>query len=187
VKPAGFESLRGKLLLDGGSLTGSFFHRTVVLICQHDEEGAFGLVLNRPAGSTLGEMVDGGFEEEVGGCPVFVGGPVQPSAFSYLYSFAGMAQENVMELLSLGHELDEFVELREGMGEEARVRVFAGYAGWSAGQLESEMERKAWLVHPASLELVFGTEPEELWKVILRQQGWEQRLLADSPEDAAWN
>jgi putative transcriptional regulator len=65
--------------------------------------------------------------------------------------------------------------------------MFAGYAGWSPGQLEDEMKRKAWLTHPASLELVFDTEPDQLWQRILRQKGWRYRLLAQMPEDLSLN
>ena len=60
-------------------------------------------------------------------------------------------------------------------------------AGWSPGQLEDEMKRKAWLTHPASLDLVFNTKPEELWKSVLQQKGWKYRLLAEMPEDLSMN
>ena len=72
--------LKGQLLLDGGNLRGSFFHRTVVLICQHDSEGAFGLVLNRHSGKNVGEAVVADLPEQVQGLPLFIGGPVQPGA-----------------------------------------------------------------------------------------------------------
>jgi putative transcriptional regulator len=181
------QSLRGQLLLDGGNLAGSFFHRTVVLICQHDADGAFGLVLNRPAGSTLGELIAADFGNAVGSQPVFLGGPVQPSAFSYLHSQRNMPDPNVMPDVSLGHSLDDFLELSEKADPSRQLRVFAGYSGWSSGQLESELEREAWLTHPASLELVFDTPAELLWRRILRQKGWQQRLLAETPEDLSWN
>jgi len=183
----GFKSLRGQLLLDGGSLGGSFFQRTVVLICHHDAEGAFGLVLNRPAGGKLGELVVAdlptGLKEE----PVYLGGPVQPSAFSYLHTEAELPEPNVMPCVSLGHSLDSLVELVEGISPTRQVRVFAGYSGWSPGQLESEMRRKAWLTHPASVELVFHPETALLWSRILSRKGWQERLLAQGPEDVSWN
>lgn len=187
VMAGGFKSLRGQMLLDGGNLSGSFFHRTVVLICQHDEEGAFGLVLNRPSDNQLGEMLVADLPEGVNEQPVFVGGPVQPSAFSYLVSESGMPEANVMPNLSLGHSLDALVEMSEDTAPDRLLRVFAGYSGWSPGQLESELERGAWLTHPASLDWVFHTPPEMLWKAILRQQGWQQRLLAETPDDPACN
>src|SRR3974377_1855706 len=103
--------LRGQLLLDSGQLRGSFFQRTVVLICQHDAEGAFGLVLNRATGSNAGEMLVADLPESLKACPLFLGGPVQPSALSFLHSDAFIAEANVMPNLSLGHSLDELGEL----------------------------------------------------------------------------
>ena len=80
--------LKGQLLLDSGQLRGSFFPRTVVLICQHDAEGAFGLVLNRATGKTVGDKIVADLPESLKRCPLYVGGPVQPSALSFLHSDA---------------------------------------------------------------------------------------------------
>ncbi|HOC55163.1 MAG TPA: YqgE/AlgH family protein [Verrucomicrobiota bacterium] len=179
--------LKGQLLLDSGQLLGSFFQRTVVLICQHDAEGAFGLVLNRSTGSNVGEMIVADLPDELKGRPLYLGGPVQPSALSYLHSDAFLADANVMPNLSLGHSVDDLVELGEGFSPTRKLKVFAGYAGWSPGQLEGEMKRKAWLTHPASLELVFDAAPEQLWQEILRRKGGLYRLLAQSPEDLSQN
>ena len=88
------------------------------------------------------------------------------------------------EVQPLGVDL---VELGESFSPTRNVRVFAGYAGWSAGQLESEMQRSSWLTHPASLELIFDEKPEQLWKKILLSKGWKYKLLAEAPEDLSWN
>ena len=179
--------LKGQLLLDSGQLRGSFFQRTVVLICQHDAEGAFGLVLNRATGNSVGEMIVADLPDALKGCPLHLGGPVQPSALSFLHSDAFVADANVMPNLSLGHSVDELVELGEAFSATRKIKLFAGYAGWSPGQLEDEMKRKAWLKHPASLELVFDTAPEQLWEEILRRKGGLFRVLAQSPEDLSQN
>jgi len=179
--------LKGQLLLDSGQLRGSFFQRTVVLICQHDAEGAFGLVLNRATGNNVGEMIVADLPDALKGCPLYLGGPVQPSAMSYLHSDTFLAEANVMPNLSLGHSMEDLVELGEGFSPTRKLKVFAGYAGWSPGQLEGEMKRKAWLTHPASLELVFDLAPEQLWSEILRRKGGLYRLLAQTPEDPSLN
>jgi len=179
--------LKGQLLLDSGQLRGSFFQRTVVLICQHDSEGAFGLVLNRAAGSNAGDMIVADLPEPLKTSPLFLGGPVQPSALSFLLTDSFVPDANVMPNLSLGHSLDTLIELGESFSATQRVKMFAGYAGWSPGQLEDEIKRDAWLTHPASLELVFDTRPEQLWQKILRQKGWQYRLLAQMPEDLSLN
>src|SRR5512139_19021 len=105
--------LKGQLLLDSGQLRGSFFQRTVVLICQHDAEGAFGLVLNRASGSSVGEVIVADLPDVLKSCPLYLGGPVQPSALSYLHSDAFMAEANVIANLSVGHSVDELTELGE--------------------------------------------------------------------------
>lgn len=180
--------LRGQLLLDSGELQGSFFQRTVVLVCQHDAEGAFGLVLNRVTEKKIGEVITADLPEPLQDCPLFVGGPVQPTALSYLHADSFVPDATILPNLSLGHSLDSLIELGESYSPAKQVRLFAGYAGWSPGQLEGEMKRKAWLTHPASLELIFDTPPERLWSIVLqRKGGWRNRLLAQSPEDLSWN
>src|SRR5438105_9181613 len=111
--------LKGQLLLDSGQLRGSFFQRTVVLICQHDSKGAFGLVLNRATGSNVGDMIVADLPGTLKTCPLYVGGPVQPSALSFLHSDGLMPEANalpafslggdasVIPNLTLGHSLDE--------------------------------------------------------------------------------
>lgn len=179
--------LIGQLLLDGGNLKGSYFNRTVVLICQHDDQGAFGLVLNRPSKSKAEDVIETSLPPRLESLPLYLGGPVQSNALSYLHTDVYVPHANVMTNLNLGHSLEGLVELGESYSTTQKVRIFAGYAGWSAGQLEEEMKRQAWLTHPASLELVFETPPEDLWRLIMRQKGWQERLLADGPEDISWN
>ena len=179
--------LKGQLLLDSGQLRGSFFQRTVVLICQHDPEGAFGLVLNRNSGSNVGETIVADLPETIKACPLYLGGPVQPGALSFLLSDSFIPDANILPNLSLGHSLDNLMEVGESFSATQKIRMFAGYSGWSPGQLEEEMKRKAWLTHPASLELVFETNPEDLWQSILRQKGWKYKLLAQMPDDLSLN
>lgn len=179
--------LKGHLLLDSGQLQGSFFQRTVVLVCEHNAEGAFGLVLNRATGTQAGEVIVADLPEALKEHPLYLGGPVQPAALSFLHSDAFLPDANVLPNLNLGHSLDTLVELGESFSPSRKLKMFAGYAGWSPGQLEDEIKRKAWLTHLATLDLVFDTDPEELWKKILRAKGWQGRLLAQGPEDLSLN
>ncbi len=189
--------LQGQLLLDSGQLGGSFFQRTVVLICQHNSEGAFGLVLNRALGKTVGEMVVADLPDTLKESPLFLGGPVQPGALSFLHSDTFLPDAdisisdldgNVFPNLNLGHSLDDLVEIGESFSPAKKVKLFAGYAGWSPGQLEMEMKRKSWLTFPASVQLVFETPPEQLWqKVLLDKGGWKNKLLAQMPDDLSFN
>lgn len=182
-----FQSLRGSLLLDSGQLRGSFFHHSVVLVCHHDADGAFGLVLNQPTENKIGEVLVADMPEHLKEGQVFLGGPVQTTALSYLHADAFLPDANVMPSLSVGHSLDDLIDLGESFSPTRQLRCFAGYAGWSGGQLEEEMKRKAWVIHPASLDLVFAAQPQRLWKEILLQKGWKYRLLANAPDDLSLN
>jgi putative transcriptional regulator len=185
--PAKQKSLKGQLLLDNGRLAGSFFHHTVILVCQHDTDGAFGLVLNRGTGNKIGEAlvanVPAGLKEQ----PLFLGGPVQPQALSFLHSDSFLPDANVMPNLQLEHSLDTLIELSDAFSPTQQLKVFAGYAGWSPGQLDAEMKRDTWLIHPASVELVFYPKPQDLWKIILSEKGWKFRLISEAPDDLSWN
>jgi putative transcriptional regulator len=179
--------LKAQLLLDAGELSGSFFAKTVVLICQHDAEGAFGLVINRTTDKKFSEVVETSLPDALKDQPLFLGGPVQPSAMSYLHSEAFLPDANVFTGLCLGHSLDTLMELGEGYSPTRKLKTFAGYSGWAPGQLESEMKRNAWITHPATLDLVFDPEPATLWKKILRTKGWKYELLSEMPDDPSVN
>ena len=180
--------LKGQLLLDSGQLGGSFFQRTVVLVCQHNTEGAFGLFFNRALGKTAGELIVADLPEILKESPLFLGGPVQAGALSFLHTDSFIPDADVLPNLALGHSLDDLLEVGESFSPTKKVRLFAGYAGWSPGQLEGEMRRKAWLTFPASVELVFETPPEQLWQKILQDiGGWRNKLLAQMPDDLSQN
>lgn len=180
-------SLKGQLLLDGGKLAGSFFHRAVVLICEHNAEGAFGLILNRASDNKVGDALAADLPDNLKSQPLFIGGPVQPSALSFLHSDTFVPHANVMNGLNLGHSLEALQEIGESYSTTQQLLVFAGYSGWNPGQLEDELKRGSWLTHPASLELIFPTKIEDLWRKILQQKGGEYRLISEAPEDLSWN
>jgi putative transcriptional regulator len=193
--------MKGQLLLDSGQLAGSFFQRTVVLICEHNVEGAFGLILNRATGNKVGDVIVADLPNALKDSELFLGGPVQPAALSFLHSdkfipdpstfpklVPGESDGIVFPNLSLGHSLDELVEIGESFSTAKKVKMFAGYAGWSPGQLEDELKRKSWITYPASLELVFETAPSDLWRKILKAKGgWKNKLLSQMPENLSWN
>jgi putative transcriptional regulator len=172
------ESLRGKLLIAAPSLF-DFFRRTVILMVEHGEEGAFGVVLNRPSETTVTEAVPALGELAGAEQLVRIGGPVSPDSVVVLGEFSEPAESPKLVFADVG-VVDP--------GEEAalrRARVYAGHSGWSPGQLESELEREAWLVEPAEPEDPFTDQ--DLWPVVLRRRGGEYALLARMPEDPSLN
>lgn len=182
-----FKSLKGHLLLDSGELRGSFFHRSAVLICNHDAEGAFGLVLSQPTENKVGDVIAEDLPDRVKEQMLHIGGPVQTNALTYLYTDGFIDEPTVIPNLAMGHSLEKLVELGESFSPTLQFRCFAGYAGWTGGQLEGELERNAWLTFPATVELVFSAQAATLWKQILHTMGWQYKLLAEAPEDLSWN
>jgi putative transcriptional regulator len=119
--------------------------------------------------------------------PLFLGGPVQPQALSFLHSDSFLPDANVMPNLNLDHSVDSLVELGDSYSPTRQLKIFAGYAGWSPGQLDDELKRDTWLTHPASLALVFHAQPEKLWQEILAAKGWKYKLISEAPDDLSWN
>ena len=179
------DSLQGRLLVASPTLLDPNFRRTVVLIAVHGDEGAMGVVLNRPAPASVAEAVPHLEHLVADGDSVFVGGPVQPEAVTAL------AEVDDRDSLAL-HVFDGIGFLPAELGDvdeppTRRARVFAGYAGWGDGQLEAELGESAWIVEPARPEDVFSERPAELWSEVLRRKGGEFRLLATMPEDPTLN
>jgi putative transcriptional regulator len=184
------QSLKGKLILDGGKLAGSEFHRSVVLICHHDPAGAFGLVLNRPSEHKVGEVLTEPLPEPMNDLSLYVGGPVQPQGFSCLIyepTNDEVTEATVMPGLRIAHTIEELAEPSGELKSTRQLKVFAGYTGWGPAQLDNEIKQADWLTYPASMELVFSPHPEELWKLILRNMGPAYRLLAETPDDLSRN
>jgi putative transcriptional regulator len=180
------ESLAGQLLLASPALHDPNFIRTVVLVGVHNEEGAMGVVLNRPSEVTVGEAVPQ-LEQAVGASdPVYLGGPVQPRSIVVLAEFQDPAPAGLIVLGRIGfpaHDADI-----EQLGEAtSRRRVFAGFAGWGEGQLDAEVDHGDWIAHPAAPEDVFTALPRELWSSVLERKGGSYALLARMPPDPSMN
>ena len=178
-------SLTGHLLLSNASLFDPNFRRTVVLIGHHDEEGAVGVVLNRPFDVTVDEAVPPLADLVREGEALFHGGPVQPEAAVVVADFEDPSEAGVVAFDSIGF-LAEKADLVD-RGTIRRARVFAGYSGWGPGQLEEELDEEAWIVTPARREDVFHDEPERLWDAVLARLGPGYALLRTMPFDPSAN
>jgi len=173
------DSLRGQLLIASPALT-DFFRRAVVLVVEHGEEGALGVVLNRPSEHRVADAVPALAELAEPDDVVYAGGPVGPSGVIALGDFERPDDAGRLVVGGLGvldpNELDPPVR---------RVRIYAGHAGWAAGQLEGELEQEAWVVEPAD-----PTDPfhdGDLWSHALTRKGAEYALLARMPADPSLN
>jgi putative transcriptional regulator len=180
------ESLSGQLLLASPTLRDPNFRRTVILIGAHSDDGAMGVVLNRPSQVTVGEAVPQ-LEPAIGERePVYVGGPVQPNSIVFLAEFLDPSPAGLLVLGRIGFPAPE-AEINELSEATARGRVFAGYAGWGGGQLDDELQRGDWIAHPARPEDVFTDDPEELWSTVLARKGGAYVLIARMPLDPSVN
>jgi putative transcriptional regulator len=162
------ESLEGQLLIAAPQLLDPNFVKTVLLMIQHDQEGAFGLVLNRPVSKTVQELW-----REVGSSPchctqpIYLGGPV-PGPLMSLHANPELAEISVLPgvfFAAKKQHLDALV-----IDETVASKVFIGHAGWGPGQLESEINEGAWHAAPATPEVIFSQQ-EELWEIAMRQFG----------------
>ncbi len=179
-------SLRGQLLVAGPALVDPSFRRTVVLVGEHGDEGAMGVVLNRVSATLVSEAVPPiapltGPDE-----PVYLGGPVQPQAVVVLADFADVEQAEVVVVDNIGFLPGE-IEDAAALGDLRGIRVFAGYAGWGPGQLEHELVEGAWIVVAARGADVFTPAPDSLWSDVLRREGGPLAIVAMLPDDPRVN
>jgi putative transcriptional regulator len=179
------DSLRGHLLLSAASLWDPNFRKTIVLIGHHDEEGAVGVVLNRPTEVSVLEAVPPLADIVEPGEPLYVGGPVQPEAAVVLADFEHPERAEILALGSIGF-LPEEVDADQ-IGGIRRARVFSGYSGWGPGQLERELDEGSWLIQPALPEDVFAVDPEQLWSDVVRRMGRDFDLMRSMPIDPSQN
>ncbi len=178
-------NLTGHLLLSNATLFDPNFRRTVVLIGHHDEEGAVGVVLNRPLDVTVDEAVPPLAALVQPGDLVYQGGPVQPEAAVVVADFEDPTRAGVVALGSIGFLPEEADP--DDLGAIRRARVFAGYSGWGPGQLEEELGEDAWLVTPALPQDVFDEEPEQLWERVVARLGPAYAMMRTMPIDPSAN
>lgn len=179
------EPLSGHLLIAGSSLVDPNFRRAVVLIGHHDDDGAVGVVLNRESEVEVAVAVPPLANLVEAGERLFIGGPVSSRSAVVVADFEHPERAEVVAFDSVGF-LPEETDA-ESLGGLRRARVFAGYAGWGAGQLETELEEGSWITEPARATDVFTDDPEALWGDVLRRKGPEYWLMSTMPFDPSLN
>ena len=176
----------GDLLIAPPEVRDTNFRRTVVLICEHTTEGSFGLILNRTLKARVCDLsLDLGST-----APLSLGGPVQTNTLHFLHSHGGLVQDTIQVTgrVHWGGELSAVRLLLEVEAATPRdLRFFLGYAGWSAGQLEDEIQSGGWFVLRGHDQLVFADEPDGLWRTALARMGGEYALLVNYPDDPRSN
>lgn len=179
------ESLRGKLLIASPALGDPNFERTVVLITEHGDDGAMGIVLNRPSEAEVAEIVPE-LAAIAADEPIFVGGPVQPEALVVLGEFSDPDKAAWIVVAEVGL-VSAQTDLEELPAAVRRGRVYAGFSGWAPGQLEDEIAEDSWIVEPPLPAELFPEDPEHLWSAVLARKGGEYALVARMPDDPSMN
>lgn len=163
------------------------FRRAVVLLCEHTDEGSFGLIVNRPLAirsEELDEMLHGH------ATALSFGGPVQPTSLHYLHDLAALipGSEMIHDGVHWGGDFDTVRSMAETSELGALdIRFFLGYAGWGPGQLESEVENHDWIPSPGRRDLIFDADSDESWSTLLAGLGGHYKLLANFPPDPRMN
>jgi len=179
------ESLRGRLLISSGGLYDPNFRHTVVLIGEHNAEGALGVVLNRALDMTVEETLPSLCDLVPSGEPLFQGGPVQPTSPVLIAEAENPEAIDIPVLGSVGFLVGDISpHIKPSI---LRARVFAGYSGWAPGQLEAELREDSWIIEPATEGDVFTDQPDLLWSRVLQRKGPEYRRLSRMPYDPSMN
>jgi putative transcriptional regulator len=180
--------LNGSILISEPYLGDPNFERTVVLICSHvEDEGTFGLVLNRKSNLKLSDVVDvfnDTFEAELG-----IGGPVQYNTLHYIHRINDIPQAVALhDGLYWGGDFESLRTLiAAGSVGNDDIRFFLGYSGWTPGQLQEEIDKNVWIVNNNAANKLFNLEADTLWRSILRQMGGKYKVLANYPVDPRLN
>ena len=177
----------GILLIAEPFLKDPNFMRTVVLLCDHQDEGSFGFVLNKLFNHTLDELMNDMNELKL---PVFYGGPVQMDTIHFLHQYPDKIPGSfqVLDGIYWGGDFETAITLlKDGELDLHRIRFYIGYSGWGNGQLTDELKEKSWLLAQATRKLVFHQKTDEIWKDALKHLGGDFEMMANFPIDPQLN
>jgi Putative transcriptional regulator len=177
----------GILLIAEPFLKDPNFMRTVVFLCDHQEEGSFGFVINRVFGHTLNELMNDLDDMKL---PVFYGGPVQMDTIHFLHQYPDLipGSYEVLDGIYWGGDFETAITLiKAGSIDTTKIRFFIGYSGWGSGQLNDELKEKSWLTAEANRKIVFHRKADEIWKDSLRLLGGDYEMMANFPVDPQLN
>ena len=180
---------KGIFLVASPGLRDPNFRQTVVLLCEHGDDGALGVVVNRPTAMMLSEAVPQ-IPVLEGQChKLFAGGPVQPNQVMILFRLSqeGTEQHHIFDGVYLGGDLGILERVLTRPSGAETFRAYIGYSGWGAGQLENEMQSGAWITLPADPFVVFEKDPQQIWPDIMRSLGNRYEFYADMPPDPQLN
>ena len=178
---------KGRLLISEPHLPDSNFERTVILLCEHNDEGSFGFVLNKKSRVTLGEILEDQKELTI---PVRIGGPVEQNTLHFLHRSDELEGcRPVAGGVLWGGDFTVLLDwLNNHLLKPDEVFFYLGYSGWSAGQLAEEIEHNSWIVYESKdLMAILQTPEDQMWTNILNEMGGRFRMFSKYPEDPRLN
>ena len=179
---------KGDLLISEPFLPDPNFERSVILMCEHDDNGSFGFVLNQKSTLKFEEVIEesGGYEDDL-----YIGGPVQQDTIHMIHRCPELAESSkeVVEGIYWGGDFEKILFLlNTNQITKSDVKFFIGYSGWSEGQLSDEIDAKSWIVYKnPTCEQVFDLDPNLVWKSVLNDMGGRFRMFANYPSDPRLN
>ncbi len=178
---------KGMLLISEPFLEDPNFDRTVILLCEHNDQGSFGFIINQSANITLKEVIE---IAEGNDRPLFIGGPVEHHTLHFIHRFPNL--ENSVEIVNgvyWGGDFNQLLSLLDtGQATEDDVKFFVGYSGWESGQMEEEIKINSWIVSDIKDQsLLFIEEEKQLWKKIMASLGGKFSIYSNYPSDPRLN
>ncbi|MCU0415957.1 MAG: YqgE/AlgH family protein [Cytophagaceae bacterium] len=179
---------KGNILISYPFLGDANFERSVVLLCENNDSGSFGFILNKSTDLTLNEVID---KPLLLDCPIYLGGPVaQDAIFFIVQQDQPLLKDStwIAEDIYWGGDFDHLLDLlSKGEYSGEQCRFFLGYSGWSDGQLESELQSDAWIVSDINPTVVLHTQPNKMWQQSLITLGGKYKQMANYPIDPRLN
>jgi len=180
-------STKGRLLVATPPLGDPNFDRSVVYMLEHNDDGAVGVVLNRPLPETVIDGLEDWFELVTPPAVVYAGGPVEVEALIGIARVESPREEAWSQIAGQLGSVDLAMDPTDVADRFAQLRIFQGYSGWGEYQLDSELSLGVWIVVDAEIDDVFSGQPDELWRTVLRRQGGRLAWIANAPDDLSMN
>lgn len=177
----------GRILISEPSLFNDYFHRSVILLADHNENGSFGIIINKPTDYKVKDVIKGfpEFDNDV-----FIGGPIKPDNLFVIHTL-GKKIENSVKIspnLYWGGNFDTITKMiSENLIQPNQIRFCVGYAGWTPNQLADEIKQKSWIVENTTSKEIFNTKPEEFWPNKMKSFGYKYAIWANVPSNPLWN
>jgi len=177
---------QGIILISEPSLQDFYFRQAIVLLAEHNEEGTFGVIINKPIEVRLPDVVKDFPDFD---CQLFLGGPVKTDSLFFIHTRKEIGHTmEIMKGLYWGGDLNLIREMiEEGKISVNEIRFYVGYSGWHPNQLDREINEKSWILSHASIDEVINNDPEKLWKSHLKSMGKDYAIWANFPNDPSLN